>query len=65
MNLVKSGLKQWNSGGKTLLVGAVCGVLILGASLSLPANKPFGKNDRDDNANQGPQLVKVAQGVRP
>ena len=51
---MKSGLKQWNSGGKTLLVGAVCGVLILGASLSLPANKAFAQADARASAQEGP-----------
>ncbi len=54
MNLVKSGLKQWNSGVKTLLVGAVCGVLILGASLSLSANKAFAQDDARASAQEGP-----------
>ena len=53
MNLVKSGLKQWNSGSRTLLAGAVCFVL-LGAILSIPANKAFAQDDGRAAAQEGP-----------
>ena len=53
MNLVKSGLKQWNFGSRMLLAGAVFCVL-LGAILSIPANKAFAQDDGRAAAQEGP-----------